>query len=821
MKLTRVKIYGFGKWSDVEWNLKEDYQIIYGHNEAGKTTLLTFIKSILFGFASARGDEKFQQYKPKNGGNYGGELQFVDQDKVLWTLRRVDGKNGGDVTLFRNDKEVPASLITRITGGFSKEDFESSHVLNDKNIISIYGLNEEQLETEIMAVGAVGSKEWLVSADKLEQASESLYKARGRKQPLAESIEKHDRLLKRKSEFDNQQVAYSNINLELKKAQDQYQNNIQQERTLSKQRDELSNLNDKWPRFVSYRDLSQVDVSLNNIIAREDWERSLKIDQELKTLRQNTVSFDSSILTDEEQGILNYYQSHKDGLDYLNSKKDVIRDLQFQKKTVNQRLNDNDIKIDSLHASNRDFSDAMQPLTDEELRQLTQPKPETVTTQNLNWPVIGVSIVALVLATLMSGPLRIGAGLVFVAGILYAWHQQQDSARNSSSTPQTMTSFIDDKGYRGLSIDRIQALQTVIHKLDELRSEQNGLESKLQSVNENLSQWQAKINDLQLLNDPDDLASNIERYFSKINALLTKQSLIEKNNLDNKKSQQASYTKIAQLEETLNETLSKYAVDSMDEFMKLHSEQLQKEGIVNKIEQDKSILGDDIHALEQFTDSDELRSRLEQVSRQLSSLYKQNDELNRQMGSIKTKRQQIFDNDEYQRVTDELAQNELDMVELYDQWLADKLASKWIHSMLDLATENRYPKMLKRAEHYFELLTDGHYIGILFDKNNLQLTRKDKMKFDVHELSKATTVQLYISLRLAFVIEISDLIDLPILIDDAFVDFDKIRTSSIFELIKEVAEENQIIYVTANLNSDLPKEHVINLEEVNNGSKDY
>lgn len=819
MKLTRVKIYGFGKWSDVEWNFKKDYQIIYGHNEAGKTTLLTFIKSIIFGFASARGDDKFQQYKPKNGGNYGGELQFIDRDDVLWTLRRIDGKNGGDVTLFRNDQEVPASLITKITGGFSKEDFESSHVLNDENIMSIYGLNEDQLETEIMAVGAVGSKEWLRNADKLEQASEGVYKARGRKQPLAECIETHDKLLKRKSEFDNQQVAYSNINEELSKTQSQYQDNIQTERILSSKRDELSRLNEKWPRFVSYRDLSQVDVSLNKIISQDDWDRSLTLDQELKTLRQNTVSVSASRLDDDEQGILNYYQTNKTDLDYLNSQKDTIRDLQFQEKNINQQLNDNDIKIDNLYTSNRDFSDSMQPLTDDELRQLTQPKTETVSNQNLNWPIIGVSIVALVLATFMSGAMRIGAGLIFVVGILYAWRQQQSAPRSNSDA--SISSFTDNKGYQGLSVDRIQELQNVIHKLEDTRSEQNRLESTLKNLEEKLSQWKSQINDFQLLNDSNDLASNVERYFSKINELNTKQSIIDRSNLENKQSQQDNYTKIAHLEEDLNAILSNYSVDSMDNLMKLHSEQLQKEGIVNKIKQDKSILGADVEALKQFADANDLQSQLEQVSRQLNSLYKQNDELNRQMGSIKTKRQQVFDNTEYQKVVDDLAQNEIDMIDLYDQWLADKLASKWIHSMLDLATENRYPKMLKRAEHYFELLTNGNYVGILFDKNNLKLTRKDRIKFDVHELSKATTVQLYISLRLAFVIEISDLIDLPILIDDAFVDFDKIRTSSIFELIKEIAAENQVIYVTANLNADSPADHVINLEEGNNDSKDY
>lgn len=64
MKLVKAKIYGFGKWVDQEFDFQQDYQVIFGSNEAGKTTLLNFIKSILFGFASARGDNKYLQYKP-------------------------------------------------------------------------------------------------------------------------------------------------------------------------------------------------------------------------------------------------------------------------------------------------------------------------------------------------------------------------------------------------------------------------------------------------------------------------------------------------------------------------------------------------------------------------------------------------------------------------------------------------------------------------------------------------------------------------------------------------------------------------------------
>jgi Uncharacterized conserved protein len=66
--------------------------------------------------------------------------------------------------------------------------------------LSIYGLDEKQLETEIMSIGAVGSKEWLQTADEINSDAEEIYKKRGQKQPLVVNLKKRDDLLKGKSQ---------------------------------------------------------------------------------------------------------------------------------------------------------------------------------------------------------------------------------------------------------------------------------------------------------------------------------------------------------------------------------------------------------------------------------------------------------------------------------------------------------------------------------------------------------------------------------------------------------------------------------------------
>ena len=49
MRIKQLEIYGYGKWVDQTFDLVNDVQLFYGANEAGKSTLMSFIHSILFG----------------------------------------------------------------------------------------------------------------------------------------------------------------------------------------------------------------------------------------------------------------------------------------------------------------------------------------------------------------------------------------------------------------------------------------------------------------------------------------------------------------------------------------------------------------------------------------------------------------------------------------------------------------------------------------------------------------------------------------------------------------------------------------------------
>lgn len=95
MELLELIVKNFGKISGRSWKFYEGLNIIYGENESGKTTLHTFIKSMLFGMERGRGraslKDDFSQYEPwENSNYYAGVLRFKCGNKTFRLERHFD-----------------------------------------------------------------------------------------------------------------------------------------------------------------------------------------------------------------------------------------------------------------------------------------------------------------------------------------------------------------------------------------------------------------------------------------------------------------------------------------------------------------------------------------------------------------------------------------------------------------------------------------------------------------------------------------------------------------------------------------------------------
>ncbi|MCH2746426.1 AAA family ATPase, partial [Listeria monocytogenes] len=84
-----IDIIGYGKWSDAHFNNIAIFQVFYGENEAGKSNIMAFIHSILFGFPTKQ--QSLPRMEPKNGGPYGGILTLEDTSFGKVIIERLKG----------------------------------------------------------------------------------------------------------------------------------------------------------------------------------------------------------------------------------------------------------------------------------------------------------------------------------------------------------------------------------------------------------------------------------------------------------------------------------------------------------------------------------------------------------------------------------------------------------------------------------------------------------------------------------------------------------------------------------------------------------
>jgi uncharacterized protein YhaN len=107
----------------------------------------------------------------------------------------------------------------------------------------------------------------------------------------------------------------------------------------------------------------------------------------------------------------------------------------------------------------------------------------------------------------------------------------------------------------------------------------------------------------------------------------------------------------------------------------------------------------------------------------------------------------------------------------------------------------------KRTSEILEIITGGKYKDVKFDQSSLKFKVFSDEKKDWAEpqleLSQATIEQIYLTARLALTEILGDKAKPPIILDDTFDSFDPARHEGTMKLLKQMAEDRQILLLTS------------------------
>lgn len=121
MKIKELNINGFGKLKNKNIKFDEGINVIIGENESGKSTLLKFITSSLYGVSKNKRGKNisdYEKYKPWDTENYSGKIKYkLDNENEFEVYRDFNKKSpeiynnfGDDITVLYNvgkNKEIP------------------------------------------------------------------------------------------------------------------------------------------------------------------------------------------------------------------------------------------------------------------------------------------------------------------------------------------------------------------------------------------------------------------------------------------------------------------------------------------------------------------------------------------------------------------------------------------------------------------------------------------------------------------------------------------------------------------------------------------
>ena len=148
MKINKIKINSYGKLKNKEINLNDGINIIYGKNEAGKSTLFKFIINTFYGISkNKKGKEfsDFEKYTPWVGEDFSGKIEYELNNKEKFEIYRDFKKKNPKIF---NEKMEDISKEFNIDKTKGNEFFYEQTKVDEDLFLSTLVVNQQEVKLE-------------------------------------------------------------------------------------------------------------------------------------------------------------------------------------------------------------------------------------------------------------------------------------------------------------------------------------------------------------------------------------------------------------------------------------------------------------------------------------------------------------------------------------------------------------------------------------------------------------------------------------------------------------------------------------------------
>ena len=180
MRINSIYISSFRKIKDLKLDFSDNFNVVYGENENGKTTIMSFIKMMFYGSERASGQISKnirKKYTPWDSSQMAGSIDFEHNGKNYRLEREFKGSNSTDrVTLCDlalGDRQSVSADVGKSFFGLSAQSFERSVFIGQLGFPEKDSQAEGEINAKLSNIALTGDED--VS---FEEVSSKLSKAK-------------------------------------------------------------------------------------------------------------------------------------------------------------------------------------------------------------------------------------------------------------------------------------------------------------------------------------------------------------------------------------------------------------------------------------------------------------------------------------------------------------------------------------------------------------------------------------------------------------------------------------------------------------------
>ena len=683
MKIKNIKINSYGKLKEKEINLKNNFNIIYGKNESGKSTLLNYIKNIFYGISKNKNGKEvsdYEKYLPWIGEEFSGKIEYeLDNGEHFEIYRDFHKKNPKIFNSnleeisheFKIDKKDGNQFFSQQTG--VTEQIYTSTIMTEQQEIILEKQEQNILIQKI--ANLAGSGDDNVSFQKAitqlgKRQLEEVGTSRTQDRPLNLVQNRLKQL----------EVVLKEEKLHFQNREDLQEKKNKLERELEKEKN-INNAIRKLNMLTKESQLEEEKIHVKEKIENENQKKLEKILQEKNDLLKNNLLENNFIKDDlQEKNNLNKFEKNN------NLKNKIIKNNFYENKKENNFENK---KINSKKEIKNKLNN---------LNYLNKKN-------KINLFIFSIIFILLIMINIFNyikiknNLLYYFSVIIFILELIFFIFNHR---KNKNKIKKIENDIEQEKERQNQFNEKISILDSQIHLIEqEIEKQQQEIVKEKAEINTKLQAEKQKIEN----EYPNILISNL--------------LLIEDRNMIEKK-----------LEES-NQKIMDY--------------QLQLNGI-------------------QYEDS--------RISEKVEEM--------------------ISAKEEYENLKEEL-----EILQEKEKYF--ELTKKFLEKAYEKMKNSVTPKFTQNLSEIVAKISDGKYQKVsIHEKEGLVVETKNGEYISANLLSVGTIDQLYLSLRLSMLDEISKE-KMPIILDEAFAYFDDERLKNILLFLNEQTKEHQVILFTCSI----------------------